>query len=1207
MKLFFKILLIIFSIFASTSSYNLSAQATHPRLFFSIEDTSDLRDNAQTTHAQIWNAISGGAAAARSQISPPPECPTATSGSFQNLGQYITRVLFNYVITGDTNDAAIVRDCILEMADWPYWGMENGVPKTLDYGQSFMVFANALAYDWLYDFLTSEQRSKIRDTIIVHARRIYEGARMGYYDPAYGNWWRECYSGTHWIVNVSLFGAAALALEEENEEAAGWVDYVQNETAKFCYNMKNIDEGTWHESTRYQDYRLENAFIFYHNLKRLRGVDLLAEADDFLSNLVLFRSHNYLEGSIRYIVTHDDLLAFKYGGEIGNLRLIAARQNNGYAEWLAQRVIEEYGYNMNYRFSFIPEFFYYDPTVTAASPLPTLPLNNTYNDLGIVLWRTGWESEDISFGLISGDYGGNFMATACKNNEYPWDSPTASWHVGHDQKHANTFYLYKGNVDLASEKTGRIQNTKYHNTILVDDKNQFKTSDETYGKPTDELWDAGKIETVSNMPDFNFLCADATLRYRYLRDDPDGPLGIPYLDEFTRRVIFVRSDYIVMIDNLKAPEAHKYEWICHFGELPSMEPEEVHGVLNSVISVEENWVKGKSSESTAGDVLGIRVLSPESFAYTIDADTSRWARSESASSRYKPYIRIRPSSNIDNLRFINVLYPLKESTWSSKPTIELLGNTEDGCGLRVHLNGTQDHIIKYGEVAEVTIGEYIFKGEAASIIKESGMLTKLFAVNTSSLYESGGERLLASSLVNKSYEAVYSGNTLSLHSEDDLTGLKLYAPGITTVTVNTTPVTFIQDGEYIIISNGDDQKPTSPENLNAQVFYDRIEISWSSSSDNIGVEGYHLYRNDSLFVDLDDTNYVDVDFTVSRQYIYKALAYDAMGNTSPFSNVDTVTTLDLRQVLAHYKLDYDVEDHSGNDYNGEIQGGPVFSAGIDSIGLGFDGTDDYVLVNWENPPVQGENASFTFCSWLKTDIDTTQWVFGERDSYNAFSFGTYTSSGETRLQLSWYDGSNRVYFSRNWRPAGKGFMHIAGTYDASTKHVSLYLNGDKVLCDTATKPSGIIDLTPLTIGRGRYTNEAQYWNGILDDIRIYDVALSEQEIRSIFDEFNPDSAGIVGPDSTYVFFLYPNYPNPFNTTTIINYLVNRAGNIKFTVYDVLGREIKVLFEGYISAGPHRIDWDGTDSHGKRVSSGTYFYQIRGEDGDASSRKMIFLK
>ena len=131
MKIFSRILLALFLIFTFTSSYNLQAQATHPRLFFSIEDTSDLRSKAQTTHAQIWNAISGGAEYARVQISPPPDCPDESSGSFQNLGQYITRVLFNYVTTGDTNDAAIVRDCILEMADWPYWGMENGVPKTL--------------------------------------------------------------------------------------------------------------------------------------------------------------------------------------------------------------------------------------------------------------------------------------------------------------------------------------------------------------------------------------------------------------------------------------------------------------------------------------------------------------------------------------------------------------------------------------------------------------------------------------------------------------------------------------------------------------------------------------------------------------------------------------------------------------------------------------------------------------------------------------------------------------------------------------------------------------------------------------------------------------------------------------------------------------------------------------------------------------------
>jgi hypothetical protein len=89
--------------------------------------------------------------------------------------------------------------------------------------------------------------------------------------------------------------------------------------------------------------------------------------------------------------------------------------------------------------------------------------------------------------------------------------------------------------------------------------------------------------------------------------------------------------------------------------------------------------------------------------------------------------------------------------------------------------------------------------------------------------------------------------------------------------------------------------------------------------------------------------------------------------------------------------------------------------------------------------------------------------------------------------------------------------------------------------------------------------------------------------------------------------LQPNYPNPFNKTTTINYTVTNAGNIKLIIYDILGREIRTLVDEYQTAGPQKAEWDGTDKNSKRVPSGTYFYQIRWENGEASSKKMIFLK
>ncbi len=90
-------------------------------------------------------------------------------------------------------------------------------------------------------------------------------------------------------------------------------------------------------------------------------------------------------------------------------------------------------------------------------------------------------------------------------------------------------------------------------------------------------------------------------------------------------------------------------------------------------------------------------------------------------------------------------------------------------------------------------------------------------------------------------------------------------------------------------------------------------------------------------------------------------------------------------------------------------------------------------------------------------------------------------------------------------------------------------------------------------------------------------------------------------------FFLQNQPNPFTRTTRINYTVLQAGNVKLTIYDLLGREIKILVDEYQSTGLKSTEWDGTNSQGKRIPSGTYFYQIKASDGFTSSKKAIFLR
>ena len=90
------------------------------------------------------------------------------------------------------------------------------------------------------------------------------------------------------------------------------------------------------------------------------------------------------------------------------------------------------------------------------------------------------------------------------------------------------------------------------------------------------------------------------------------------------------------------------------------------------------------------------------------------------------------------------------------------------------------------------------------------------------------------------------------------------------------------------------------------------------------------------------------------------------------------------------------------------------------------------------------------------------------------------------------------------------------------------------------------------------------------------------------------------------FLLKQNYPNPFNPTTNIEYTIAEAAEVKITVYNALGQEVRNINQGQQNAGFYMVQWDGRDTKGVRQPSGLYVYRIiAGEFVD--ERKMLLLK
>ena len=89
-----------------------------------------------------------------------------------------------------------------------------------------------------------------------------------------------------------------------------------------------------------------------------------------------------------------------------------------------------------------------------------------------------------------------------------------------------------------------------------------------------------------------------------------------------------------------------------------------------------------------------------------------------------------------------------------------------------------------------------------------------------------------------------------------------------------------------------------------------------------------------------------------------------------------------------------------------------------------------------------------------------------------------------------------------------------------------------------------------------------------------------------------------------VFKLYRNSPNPFRRATRIAYDLPVRSNVSLSIYDVDGRQVTKLADGWQEAGRYSLNWDGRDKKGRVCPSGVYFCSMRTEDNDAVKKMLI---
>jgi type II secretory pathway pseudopilin PulG len=227
--------------------------------------------------------------------------------------------------------------------------------------------------------------------------------------------------------------------------------------------------------------------------------------------------------------------------------------------------------------------------------------------------------------------------------------------------------------------------------------------------------------------------------------------------------------------------------------------------------------------------------------------------------------------------------------------------------------------------------------------------------------------------------------------------------------------------------------------------------------------------------------------------------------------------------VGHWMLDETsgttAADSSGNGNNGTLYGSPTYPtwvAGQIGNALRFDGTNDYVSL-----PIGSVINSLTNCTiatWVNWSGNSTWqriWDFGTGETVNMFLTPKNGSNNRLRFAItvsSW--GGEEQTTGPAVLPSG--WHHVTVTIDADNHTHKLYLDGSPVAQNTSGSldPSDLGNTNLNRLGRSQYSADP-YFYGKLDDVRIYNFALSPEEVDELA-QWSGGSSGTVSGGAGYV-------------------------------------------------------------------------------------------
>jgi len=517
----------------------------HPRLLFGREEIEKMRTYMATPAAKL---LMDRLIAYRNASRPDGNdnfLRDATDGQRQGFWRMPT-VALHYLLTGDEASLRDAIGFIEKFNKHRHW--ELGDERDSGMSAANIMIGAALTFDWVYDKLDPELRESFRRKLWHHARAMYYGGHLKK-NPAIAYWQNDPQNNHRWHRDAGMILCAFAAARGEPQEQ--WLlGEIKREMEFIARWLPN--DGTSHESPSYLVFGGAHLFLALQASDRGFGTSFLELP--FVRNAGHFRIQTIKPG-------FQDAFLYGDGGGFGGY--------NGFY-WKAAAVYEQGDImaGLDRLQAVTPSAFEFawfdviwrDPNIETGR-IESLPTRVVFPDVGTVIVRDNWSDNAVAAMFRSCPLGGYTLNRFRNEHDFMYIN------VAHDDPDANSFVINVGpRTVLETDGYSYSKKSANHNTVLVNGIGQEalgRAEGGQWNQPATGQTDMSRMAYLTAWKQQDkFVIAEGEAAGAYLAlNDSRRNAHRPALERFRRTFVWVEGEYLLVLDDLEAPQEVTYDWL----------------------------------------------------------------------------------------------------------------------------------------------------------------------------------------------------------------------------------------------------------------------------------------------------------------------------------------------------------------------------------------------------------------------------------------------------------------------------------------------------------------------------------------------------------------------------------------------------------------------------------------------------------------------